>query len=374
MKSVQVSVLVPGMILAKDVLQSNGILLLNKDTVLTAELITKLKFWGFTEVEIEEPPISLKDQQEAALAPQIAAAHERVVGITENIMSSGDTKEIDANLLRGMIGDLDSQIELNTNVLLNLSHIKTHDNYLFSHVTNVAILAMIIGKELKLSEQELKDLGLAALLHDFGMTRINRSLYDKSQALTPDEWLEIKNHPNYSLELLKESGSFSEAVLRGVHEHHERIDGSGYPRGIKGSDIHLFGKIIAVADVYDACISPRKYRKRMTPYEALKNLLGQPHLFDIKILKSFVACMAIYPIGSFVRLNTGETAKVIGINHGAPFRPEIRIYFAQNGELLNPPIRINLFDGQYMQTYIQNTLEREEVEKIYEMLEKNQLN
>lgn len=372
MKLVQVSVLVPGMVLAKDVMQANGILLLNKDTVLTAELITKLKFWGFSEVEVEEPPISLKDQQEAALSPQIAAAHERVVGITEDIMSSGDAKEIDANLLRGMVGDLDSQIDLNTNVLLNLSHIKTHDNYLFSHVTNVAILAMIIGKELKLSEPELRDLGLAALLHDFGMTQIDRSLYDKSQALSPDEWQEIKRHPNYSLELLKESGSFSEAILRGVHEHHERVDGSGYPRGIQGRDIHLFGKIIAVADVYDACISPRKHRKRMTPYEALKNLLGQPHLFDIKILKSFVACMAIYPIGSLVKLNTGETAKVIGINQGAPFRPEIRIYLAQNGEMVKPPIRINLFEEQYIQTYIQSTLEREESDKVYEMLENNQ--
>ena len=195
MKLVHVSVLVPGMILAKDIFQQNGILLLNKDTVLTAEIITKLKFWGFSEVEVEEPPISLKDQQEIALAPQIAAAHERVIDITENIMSPGDVKEIDANLLRGMVGDLDSQIELNTNVLLNLSHIKTHDNYLFSHVTNVSILAMIIGKELKLSEQELKDLGLAALLHDFGMTQISRSIYDKNQLLSPDEWLEIKRHP-----------------------------------------------------------------------------------------------------------------------------------------------------------------------------------
>ena len=154
MKLVQVSALVPGMILAKDVLQSNGILLLNKDTILTAELIIKLNFWGFTEVEIEEPPLSLKDQEEAAIAPQIAETHERVIGYTETIMSSGDVKDIDLNLFRGMIGDLDSQIELNSNVLLNLSHIKTHDHYLFSHVTNVAILAMIIGKELKLKEQE----------------------------------------------------------------------------------------------------------------------------------------------------------------------------------------------------------------------------
>lgn len=370
MKLVQVSVLVPGMILAKDVKQNNGILLLNKDTILTAELITKLKFWGFNEVEVEEPSISLKDQEEAAIAPQIAAAHDRVVGITKSIMSSGETKDIDTNMLRGMIGDLGSQIDLNTNVLLNLSHIKTHDNYLFSHVTNVAILAMIIGKEMKLSGQEQKDLGLAALLHDFGMTKIDSRIYDKSQPLTPEEWVEIKHHPDYSLELLKQTGSFSEEVLRGVHEHHERIDGSGYPRGIKSQDIHLFGKIIAVADVYDACISPRKHRKRMTPYDALKNLLSQSHLFDINILKSFVACMAIYPIGSFVRLNTGEIAKVIGINHGAPFRPEIRIYLNQNGELLKPPIRINLFDGQYLQSYIQSTLESEETDKIYEMVEK----
>ncbi len=371
MKLIQVSVLVPGMILAKDVFQANGILLLNKDTILTAELITKLKFWGFQEVEVEEPPISLKDQQEAVIAPQIAAAHDRVIDITENMLSSGDAKDIDPNLLRGMVGDLGSQIDLNTNVLLNLSHIKTHDNYLFSHVTNVAILAMIIGKELKLNEQELRDLGLSALLHDFGMTQIDHSLYDKGQTLSPEEWLEIKQHPNYSMDLLQQSGSFSEAILRGIREHHERIDGSGYPQGLQGSNIHLFGKIIAVADVYDACISPRKHRKRMTPYEGLKNLLSQPHLFDIKILKSFVACMAIYPIGSFVKLNTGETAKVIGINQGAPFRPEIRIYLARNGELLKPPVRINLFDGQYIQTYIQNTLEREESEKIYEMLEKN---
>ncbi|NLY75659.1 MAG: HD-GYP domain-containing protein [Firmicutes bacterium] len=372
MKPVQVSALVPGMILAKDVYQNNGILLLNEDTVLTAELITKLKFWGFSEVEIQETPISLKDQEEAAIAPQISAAHDRVVDITENMMSSGNAKDIDLNLLRGMVGDLDSQIELNTNVLLNLSHIKTHDNYLFAHVTNVAILAMIIGKELKLSEPELKDLGLSALLHDFGMTRINRDMYDKNKPLSPEEWLEIKRHPDYSLELLKESGSFSEAVLRGIHEHHERIDGSGYPRGIKGADIHLFGKIIAVADVYDACISPRKHRRRMTPYDALKNLLSQPNLFDIKILKSFVACMAIYPIGSLVKLNTGEIAKVIGINQGAPFRPEIRIYLDQNGEPVQPPIRINLFDGQYLQTYIQNTLEYEESEKVLEIIEKNQ--
>lgn len=372
MKVVQVSVLVPGMILAKDVLQNNGILLLNKDTVLTAELITKLKFWGFSEVEVEEPPISLKDQEEAAIAPQIAAARDRVVGITETMMSSGDAKDIDPNLLRGMVGDLGSQIDLNSNVLLNLSHIKTHDNYLFAHVTNVAILAMIIGKGLKLSDQELKNLGLSALLHDSGMTKINRSFYDKSQALSAEEWLEIKRHPDYSLELLKQSGSFTEDILRGVHEHHERVNGCGYPRGIKGPDMHLFGKIIAVADVYDACISPRKHRKRMTPYEALKNLLGQPHLFDIKILKSFVASMAIYPIGSIIKLNTGETAKVIGVNQGAPFRPEIRIYLDQSGTLLKPPVRINLFDGQYNQTYIQSTLEQEEAEKVYEIIEKAQ--
>jgi HD-GYP domain-containing protein (c-di-GMP phosphodiesterase class II) len=367
MKLVNLTTLVPGMIVSKDVYQDTGVLMLNEGTVLTAELITKLKYWGFTEVMVEDLQANFKEQQEALLAPKISAAHDRVVGITQSLMTSSNYKEADAFLLRGMVGDLESQIDLNSNLLLNLSHLKTYDLYLFSHVVNVCILAVIIGKELRLNPEELKDLGMAALLHDFGMIQIDRSIYDQSGKLTSEQWVEIKKHPDYAYDMLSENDLAPE-VLQGIQQHHERINGSGYPLGLKGPEISQFGKIIAVADVYDACISPRKHRKRFTPYEALKNLLGDSHLFDIKILKAFIASMAIYPIGSFIRLNTGEVAKVIGINHGAPFRPDIRIYFDSAMQKLEEPVRINLTSDEYTQTYVQETLERNETEKIYEML------
>jgi HD-GYP domain-containing protein (c-di-GMP phosphodiesterase class II) len=367
MKLVKTATLVPGMVVSKDVYQDNGILMLNAGTILTAELITKLKYWGLNEVMVEELQASFKEEQEAILAPKIAAVHDRVVGITQNLMSSENPKDVDTFLLRGMVGDLESQIDLNSDLLLNLSHLKTYDLYLFAHVVNVSILAIIIGRELKMQSEELKNLGIAALLHDFGMVRINQEIYDQENNLAPEQWLEIKKHPDYACEMLA-ANDLAPEVLQGIRQHHERINGSGYPLGIRGSEISQFGKIIAVADVYDACISPRKHRKRYTPYEALKILLGDSHLFEIKILKAFVASMAIYPIGSFIRLNTGEVAKVVGINHGSPFRPEIRIYFDSSNQKLEEPVRINLIDEEYTQTYIQETVERNEMEKIYEIL------
>jgi HD-GYP domain len=216
--------------------------------------------------------------------------------------------------------------------------------------------------------EELKELGMAALLHDFGMTKIDPGIYDQGNKLTPEQWQVMKKHPDYGYEMLSQN-DFSPQVLLGVRHHHERINGSGYPLGLKGPEISQYGKIIAVADVYDACISPRKHRKRFTPYEALKILLGDSHLFEIKILKAFIASMAIYPIGSFIRLNTGEIAKVIGINPGAPFRPEIRIYFDSSARKLDEPVRINLTAEEYTQTYVQETLERDESEKIYQLLD-----
>jgi HD-GYP domain-containing protein (c-di-GMP phosphodiesterase class II) len=367
MKLVKVSTLVPGMIIAKDVFQDTGVLMLNRGTALTAELITKLKYWRISEVMVEDLQPDFKEQQEAILAPKISIAHDRVVGITQNLMTSDNFKEADSFILQGMVGDIESQLDLSSNLLLSLNHLKTYDLYLFSHVVNVCILALIIGRELRMSPEELKELGMAALLHDFGMIKIDRTIYDQGNKLTAEQWQEIRKHPDYACAMLSES-DFSPEVLEGIRQHHERINGSGYPLGLKGPEIGQYGKIIAVADVYDACISPRKHRKRFTPYEALKILLGDSHLFELKILKAFVASMAIYPIGSFIRLNTGEVAKVVGVNHAAPFRPEIRIFFDSSAQKLDEPVRINLTADEYTQTYVQETLEREETEKILQLL------
>ena len=362
--------LVPGMILAKDLYDRTGILLMSKETCLTGDAITKLRTREIEAVDIQAPSPSQREEQETLLIPQITAARERVVGITASIMSDTENLgDIDPNLLKGMVGELKEQIELSANVLLNLSHIKTHDNYLFSHVVNVCVVALILGRELNLNPNELRDLGVSALLHDVGMVQIAPQVYDKEAPLSTAEWSEIKQHPQYGYELLAFTGNFPDAVMRGIIQHHERLDGSGYPKGLSGTAIDLFGRIIAVADVYDACISARKYRRQMTPREALQNLLRMPLQFGKEVLKALVSSMAAYPIGSFVRLNTGEIAKVVGINRGEPFRPDIQILFDRSGRKMESPIRINLSENAYVQTHIAASIEGEELGEVDRRLE-----
>jgi HD-GYP domain-containing protein (c-di-GMP phosphodiesterase class II) len=355
--------------LASDIYNTSGLLIAGKGTKLTSDYIYKLTNWAIVEIPIEELSTSMKEQQEQVIQAQLSVAHDRVVGIAENVLSNENSAEIDPELLQGMVGELDSQIELSANVLLNLNHMKTYDNYLFAHGVNVAILAMIIGKSLKLSPEKLKELGVAALLHDYGMIKLDRAIYDHDRKLTVAEWERIKEHSGLGYEMLQSSGNFSEAILQGILEHHERCDGSGYPSGKYGAKISLYGKIIAIADVYDACVSIRKHRPRLTPHEALKNLLSNSNLFDIVFLKSFLTAMAIYPIGSMVKLNSGETAKVVGINQGQPFRPEIRILCDRTQKKLDPAVRIDLLEKEYSHTYIMEILDGPELEEIYQIIE-----
>lgn len=369
MKTIKTETLVPGMILARDIFDRNGLLIIGAGSTLSYDYITKLINWNIKEVTIEEPTTSLKDQQEEAVTVQIAVVHERAVEIAENVLTESESENIDLALLHGMVDDLNNQIELSSNVLLSLSHLKNYGNYLYAHSVNVCVLALLIGKSLKLHADGLRDLGVTALLHDYGMIKLDPLVYDHSRRLTDAEREQIKCHPRFGQEMMQSSGKFSEAILTGILDHHERCDGTGYPAGKTDKEISYFGKIIAIADVYDACISPRKYRLRIAPHQALKNLLGQSSLYDVAILKSFLAVMAIYPIGSIVKLNSGEIAKVVGINPGQPFRPDIRIVIDRMGEKLQPPVRINLLEQEYTQTYIMEILEREKLEETERLLD-----
>lgn len=370
MKKIDNSALVPGIVLARDVFDlDTGILMISAGTTLTPELIKRLERFDSIDIYVKEFSATVQEEHEKRLTDKIAVEHQRVLNKAKTLMARNQEKAPDVNLLQNMVGDIQSQIELNSNVLLNLSHIKVFDDYLFTHVVNVAMLALIIGRQLKMSEEELKELGLAALLHDFGMTRLEYAIYDHSRQLTAAEWEEIKRHPDYSAEMVQKSGDYSEKVLAGIKDHHERMDGSGYPSRKKGADIGTFAKIIAVADVYDACISRRKYRKPLTPRQALKNLLGESHLFDLTILRAFIAAMAIYPIGSIVRLNTGQIAKVVGCHPNEPFRPDIRVLLDEKRNKLSKPYRLNLTEEANLRIYIEETLEEEALDPIMHLLE-----
>jgi HD-GYP domain-containing protein (c-di-GMP phosphodiesterase class II) len=159
--------------------------------------------------------------------------------------------------------------------------------------------------------------------------------------------------------MVKQSPEISNEVVDGVYHHHERFDGSGYPQGLKSDEISRFARIIAVADVYDACISPRPYRAKMTPRQALSSLMENNCQYDPAVLHAFLSVMAVYPIGCIIKLSSGEIGKVVGINPNQPFRPEIRIFTDRSGANIEKPYRINLADEHFALIHIAKTLEDE---------------
>jgi HD-GYP domain-containing protein (c-di-GMP phosphodiesterase class II) len=361
--------LAPGMVLARDVYDLKaGLLIVGAGISLTDELIKKLQQFPRIEIYVEELSSVMQDEHENRLREVMAVHHERTVERAKNILNNAGQPP-DSNLLSLMVDDLQEQIDLSSNVLLNLTQIKFFDNYLYSHVVNVSMLALIIGRQFKLNSDEMRDLGITALLHDYGMVKLDHAVYDHNRRLNRTEWEQVKRHPEYGVEMLQNAEQISPKILKGILEHHERLDGSGYPHQKRGSELGMFGKIIAVADVYDACISKRKYRDPFTPQIALKNLLSESKLYDLEIMKAFVAAMSIYPIGSYVCLNTGEIGKVIGCNPKEPFRPDIHVLLDRDRQKIDSPYRLKLNLEENRQSFIAANLEGEELQTMLTLLD-----
>ncbi|HHZ19335.1 MAG TPA: HD-GYP domain-containing protein [Firmicutes bacterium] len=358
-RTVKTSALIPGMVIGRDILQSSGAYLLQEGTVLTLAVIRKLEKWGIEEVQIVEPNEEQKEVWEAKLRPEMELSHASTVNLMEQVLTNNESLEIEK--IRDAVGEIMNQVGLGRDILLNLSHLKSYDNYLFAHSVNVCSLAMIIGEGMGMTPAELEKLGLAAILHDIGMLKVPVEIWKQQRGLTSEELKEIQRHPLYGHDFLTQSGGFSPDVIAGAVQHHERYDGSGYPHGLYGQEIHKYARIIAVADVYDACISPRPHREPMTPREALDNLMIFKEKYDPDVLYTFLSVMAVYPIGSLVQLNTGEIGKVVGIHKNQPFRPELRVYTDRQGKILEKPRRINLDDKNFLLIHIAKTLERAEI-------------
>ena len=218
------------------------------------------------------------------------------------------------------------------NALLAMTSIKNFDGYLFNHSANVAVLSAALGQRLGLHKARLGDLCLAALLHDLGKTMLSREVLDKTEVLTGDDWEEIRQHPVHTVEILLEQGYLSPGILAAMvagFEHHLNYDLSGYPEVVNKNHITLFGRIISIADCYDAITTPRPYREmNLTPFDGICFLLTHSGTkFDPVLVKMFVELIGVYPPGTTVRLSSGEVCVVSRSPlPGAPLdRPQVRV-------------------------------------------------
>ncbi len=310
----------PGMKLASSILTESGQIILAEDTVLTATFIEKLKL-----MNLEFVNIAAKPAEEAPAVLATAEAFDAVYDDTLQIIESCFStmryfKEVPLMQMKELV-DTSINLMMDAAGLFSYLHtIRKQDDYTFRHSINVASISGILGKWIGLSGEKLKDLIFAGLLHDIGKTQIPLEILNKPSKLTQGEMKIMKSHTieGYKM-LLKEPGT-NEDILYGVLQHHEKTDGTGYPFGISGEQIHIFARIIAVADIYDAMTSDRVYRKKQTPFTVIEEIRQDTFgKLDPAICMTFMRNILDYFIGTKVLLSDGEEAEIVYQgNHSYP--------------------------------------------------------
>ena len=302
----------PGMVLAKSVYDVYNGKLISEQQNLTAEYIRKLKERGYSGFYIEDEYSKGIEIDEAI---SVELRNKGVEALRKN--------NIDLTL--DVAKDIVEQIMGNETTTLDMVDLRTFDDYTYRHSVNVAVLSVIIGLGMKLKEDCLVELCVAAIFHDLGKIMIDSKILNKPGRLTKEEFKIIKEHPQLAVELLKERWHVSSASRVGILFHHENEDGSGYPNGLQSEEIHLYAKIIHVADVYDALTSKRPYKDPYTPAEAIEYLMGGCNiLFNQEVVQAFLKYVPLYPKGATVILSDGREGIVFG-NTGNQMRPKVRL-------------------------------------------------
>jgi len=295
MRKVHIDNVVPGVRLAKAVFSPEGRILLSSGVELEKNFIERLKLCNINQIYIDDG-IFRSVEIDDTVCNQIITKIKQLVD--DSIKSYPFTGTTDVKQIKNVIAEIIDELLDNKYILKSLSDLYSFDSYTFEHSVNVCIISIMIGIALDLHMLRLRDLGAGALLHDIGKLRIPEEILKKPFRLTKEEFEEVKKHTIYGYEILRSNKSFGNIASYIALEHHERCDGSGYPHQLKRNSIHLYSRIVAVADVFNALTSDRVYRKKIDKQNAFKYImsLGNHHL-DKEVTDVFLKYMDIYPIG-----------------------------------------------------------------------------
>jgi len=343
-----------GMKLAKPLYTAEGMVLLNAGIELSERFIKRLKELDVTYVYVEDELTQDID------IPDVISEKTRVEAVTnaKKVMDQIRLgKGIDAGQAKKITNTLVDELCQNQGVMANFIDMRTRSDYLFAHSVNVCVLSVMTGISLGYDELRLQDLGVGALLHDVGKILISPEILNKTDRLTPEEGEEVKKHPGLGFELLRKNPEISLVSAHCAFQHHERFDGTGYPRGLKNSEIHQYAQIVAIADVYDALTSDAAYRRAMPVYEAVSIIAKSGGVyFDNDLVNAFVDNIAVYPIGSVVRLNNNQIGVVVDISRECKSRPVVRVILNENKQNITGVVEIDLSKNSRL--YIADVVER----------------
>jgi HD-GYP domain-containing protein (c-di-GMP phosphodiesterase class II) len=276
--------------------------------------------------------------QEVVAARRLRASAMRQVSRMIEAVEQG--RPLDLGEAEATVQEILASLERNERAFASLLRLKSLDQYTFTHSVNCCLLATLVARQRGLGDRT-REIGLGALLHDIGKVRLPVALLRKTESLTPEEWGLVYRHPTLGVETIQAASSpAGPCSLVAIDQHHERLDGSGYPGQRSGDNVGLDGRLVAIADVYDAMTSDRPYRPALQPAEVMHWLYREAgRLFDAQLVADLIAAIGLFPVGTLVRLAGGELAIVAKVNPLFPLRPVVLVISDRaGGPLVKPPL------------------------------------
>ena len=277
---------------------------------------------GHVNLEALTPKVALEDEMRGA-----SRLYGEALGFARSALDRcAWQKPLDMDRVEPVVAGMMDSLGRNGAALITLSKLRKSSDHLFSHAVNVSVLAMYFGRFLGLHPITLKRIGQAGLFHDIGMAEVPDVVLKNRGKLSEDDLALVRRHPAAGYETLEQQAEIYPEVLEGALEHHERFNGNGYPFGLSGNKITVVGRILALADSYDALTSDRPHRKALAPHKALSVIYGmRGQDFDPSFVERFIQGVGVYPLGSAVELNTGQSGVVIRANPENPLRPVVSL-------------------------------------------------
>lgn len=252
-------------------------------------------------------------------------------GLANRILTQTfEGKPIHVSELDDLADDMIESVLLDSDALHCVSALRNKDEYLLEHSVNVATLLVTFGKHLGLPKETLKQMAIGGIIHDVGKIKVDDKVLHKPARLTPEEFEHMKLHQVYAKEIITTVTGLSDVSRDVCLMHHEKLDGNGYPAGLKGDEIPLHGRMSCIVDIYDALTADRCYKQGMSPAEAFKILLSlTPNHLDKELVYKFINCIGVFPVGALVELSDGRVGIIWTSNSHEPLKPEIKCFYSR---------------------------------------------
>lgn len=277
--------------------------------------------------------VSYEEKQSAfhelpAAETALENASDKVARLMDNLKAG---ENLDINAVRNAVQPILESVIRNSDALLWVSEMQKKDEYTYSHSLDNCALAIAFGRHLGLYKEDLRNLAMGLLLMDVGKVKVSDDILNKSSTLSIEEFEEMKQHVQYGVNLLRNTHGINETIINVVLTHHERYDGSGYPGGLKGREVPVFGRIAAIIDCYTAMTRTSKHRTAIAPHKALQTIYNwRNKYFQDELVEQFLQCLGVYPTGSLVEMSSGEVGMIMSQNRVQRLKPKVMMLLDEN--------------------------------------------